>query len=74
MSLFRQVTAGRFWIEKHYRGRAVWIGKIDAAPKDKTTAAEYFIDAELEQFLNAAIEECHASRCSLAERAQRDSV
>ncbi|MGH7854955.1 MAG: hypothetical protein ACREP3_16015 [Candidatus Binatia bacterium] len=49
--------------------RAVWIGKIYAAlPKDKTTIPEYFLDAELEQFLNEAIEECHARICSIAER------
>ena len=54
--------------------RAVWIGKIYASlPKDKTTVAEYFLDAELEQFLNEAIEECHARICSLAERAKGDS-
>ena len=36
--------------------RAVWIGKIYAAlPKDKTTIPEYFLDAELEQFLNEEI-------------------
>ena len=41
--------------------KAAWIGKIYAAlPKDKTTIPEYFLDAELEQFLNEAIEECHA--------------
>lgn len=40
---------------------AVWIGKTYASlPKDKTTNPEYFLDAELEQFLNEAIEECHA--------------
>lgn len=49
--------------------RAVWTGKIYAAlPKDKTTIPEYFLDAELEQFLNEAIEECHARICSIAER------
>ena len=32
--------------------KAVWMGKIYAAlPKDKTTIAEYFLDAELELFL-----------------------
>ena len=47
--------------------RAVWTRKIYAAlPKDKTTIAEYFLDAELEQFLNEAIEECHARICSIA--------
>jgi hypothetical protein len=51
--------------------KAVWMGKIYAAlPKDKTTIPEYFLDAELEQFLNEAIEECHARICSIAERAK----
>jgi hypothetical protein len=51
--------------------RAVWMGKIYAAlPKDKTTIPEYFLDAELEQFLNESIEECHARICSIAERAK----
>ena len=52
--------------------RAVWISKIYAAlPKDKTTIPEYFLDAELEQFLNEAIEECHARICSTAEQTKR---
>jgi hypothetical protein len=51
--------------------RAVWMGKIYAAlPKDRTTIPEYFLDAELEQFLNESIEECHARICSIAERAK----
>ena len=51
--------------------KAVWMGKIYAAlPKDKTTISEYFLDAELEQFLNESIEECHARICSIAERAK----
>ncbi len=55
--------------------RAVWIGKIYAAlPKDKTTIPEYFLDAELEQFLNEAIEECHAKICSIAEQAKNKST
>ena len=54
--------------------RAVWIGKIYAAlPKDKTTIPEYFFDAELEQFLNEAIEECHAKIWSIAEQAKGNS-
>jgi hypothetical protein len=53
--------------------RAVWIGKIYAnLPKDKSTVAEYFLDAELEQFLNEAIEECHGRVCSLAEQAKQN--
>ncbi len=54
--------------------QTVWIGKIYAnLPKDKTTVTEYFLDAELEQFLNEAIEECHDRVCSLAEQAKKDS-
>ena len=52
--------------------RAVWTGKIYAAlPKDKTAIPEYFLDAELEQFLNEAIEECYDKICSIAEHARR---
>jgi hypothetical protein len=51
--------------------KTVWTGKIYAAlPKDKTTIPEYFLDAELEQFLNEAFEECYARIYSLAERAK----
>jgi hypothetical protein len=51
--------------------KAVWMNKIYAAlPKDKTTIPEYFLDPELEQFLNEAIEECHARIRSIAERAK----
>jgi SH3-like domain-containing protein len=51
--------------------KALWMAKIYAAlPKDKTTVAEYFLDAELEQFLNESIEECHARICSIAQRAK----
>lgn len=53
--------------------KAVWMNKIySALPKDKTTVPEYFLDAELEQFLNEAIEECHARICSIAERAKEE--
>ena len=39
---------------------AVWIGKIySKLPKAKTTIPEFFLDAEFEQFLNEAIEECY---------------
>jgi hypothetical protein len=52
--------------------RAVWTGKIyHALPNDKTTIPEYFLDAELEQFLNEAIEECHAKISSIAARAKQ---
>jgi hypothetical protein len=51
--------------------RAVWMNKIYAAlPKDKTTVPEYFLDAELEQFLNESIAECHARISSIAQRAK----
>lgn len=53
--------------------RAVWMGKIYAAlPKDKTTIAEYFLDAELEQLLNEAVDECYKMVCLIAERAKDD--
>jgi hypothetical protein len=53
--------------------RAVWVGKIYAAlPKGKTTTSEYFLDAELEQFLNEAVEECHQRICSIAQRAKEE--
>ena len=51
--------------------RAVWLGRIYAAlPDDRTTVPEYFLDAELEQFLGQAIEECHAKISAIAERAR----
>ena len=51
--------------------RTVWISKIyNALPKDKTTIPEYFLDAELEQFLNETIEECYSVIASIAERAK----
>ena len=51
--------------------RAVWTGKLySALPKDKTTVSEYFLDAELEEFLNEAVEECHAKITAIAERAK----
>jgi hypothetical protein len=53
--------------------RAVWIGKIYAAlPQDKTTIPEYFLDAELERFLDEAIEEYHARVCSIAQRVKEE--
>ena len=53
--------------------RAVWLGKIYAAlPKDKTVASDYFLDAELEQFLNEAVEECHKRICWIAQRANEE--
>jgi hypothetical protein len=54
--------------------RAVWINKIYASlPKDKSTVTEYFLDAELEQFLIEAIEEYHARVCFLAEQTKKNS-
>ena len=54
--------------------RAVWTGKIYAAlPKDRTTVPEYFLDAELDQFLNEAIEACHAKITSIAEQTKEES-
>jgi hypothetical protein len=51
--------------------QTLWMGKIYAAlPKDKTTVPEYYLDAELEQFLNEAIEECHAKISEIAARAK----
>ncbi|HWP60671.1 MAG TPA: hypothetical protein VNL14_22445 [Candidatus Acidoferrales bacterium] len=47
--------------------KAVWHGKIYAAlPPDKTKASEYFLDEELEQFLNEAIEESYRKVESIA--------
>ncbi len=54
--------------------RAVWIGQIYAVlPKDKTTIPEYFLDAELQQFLNEAIEECYEKICLISEEAKGNS-
>ena len=54
--------------------RTVWIGKIylsrSGSGASKTTIPEYFLDAELEQFLNEAIEECYSVMESLAAQAK----
>ena len=51
--------------------RTVWMGKIyNSLPKDKTTVPGYFLDAELEQFLNEAIDETYSMIASIAERAK----
>ena len=51
--------------------RTVWIGKIyRALPNDETAIPEYFLDAELEQFLNDTIEECYSVIASVGERAK----
>jgi hypothetical protein len=53
--------------------RAVWVGKIyDGLPKDRTTAQDYFLDAELEQFLNEAVEECYHKVALIAERVKEE--
>jgi hypothetical protein len=50
---------------------AVWARKICAAlPKDKTRIPEYFLDAELEQMLNDAVDECYKMVSLIAERAE----
>ena len=51
--------------------RTVWIGKIyNALPNDKSTIPEYFLEAELEQFLNEAIEESYLMVASIAAQAK----
>jgi hypothetical protein len=53
--------------------RTLWVGKIYAAlPKDRTTTPEYFLDAELEQFLNDAVEECYEQVFLIAQRAKEE--
>ena len=62
----RQILAGAENFVK-----AMWLRRIySELPKDKTTIPEYFLDAELEQFLNEAIEECYGKIASIAERAK----
>lgn len=52
--------------------KTVWHGKIYAAlPADKTKINEYFLDQELEQFLNEAVEECHKKIEAIAETVRR---
>lgn len=53
--------------------KTVWLAKIYAAmPADKTTVDEYFLDQELEQFLNEAVEECHKRVETIAENVKRE--
>ena len=53
--------------------KAVWLSKIYAAlPADKTKVGEYFLDQELEQFLNEAVEECHKKIESIADIVRRE--
>jgi len=52
---------------------AVWAQKIYAGlPKDKTKIPEYFLDAELDQMLNDAVDECYKMVCLIAERAEEE--
>jgi hypothetical protein len=51
----------------------VWLGKIYAAlPQDKTSIQEYFLDAELEQLLNEAVDECYNMVSLITERAKEE--
>lgn len=53
--------------------KAVWLGKIYAAlPKDRTTLQEYFLDVELDQLLNEAVDECYKMVTLIAERAKEE--
>ena len=53
--------------------KAVWLSKIYAAlPADKTKVGEYFLDQELEQFLNEAVEQCHKKIESIADIVRRE--
>lgn len=52
---------------------AVWAGKIySALPHDKTRISEYFLDAELDQMLNDAVDECYKMVALIAERAEEE--
>jgi hypothetical protein len=52
---------------------AVWAQKIYAAlPKDKTKITEYFLEAELDQMLNEAFDECYKMVSLIAEQAQEE--
>jgi hypothetical protein len=52
---------------------AVWAQKIYAAlPKDKTKVPEYFLDAELDQMLNEAVDECYKMVSLIVERAEEE--
>ena len=52
---------------------AVWAQKIYAGlPKDKTKIPEYFLDAELDQMLNDAVDQCYKMVCLIAERAEEE--
>ena len=50
---------------------AVWAQKIYVGlPGNKTKIPEYFLDAELEQMLNDAVDECYDMVSLIAERAE----
>jgi hypothetical protein len=52
---------------------AVWSQKIYAAlPKDKTKITEYFLEAELDQMLNEAFDECYKMVSLIVEQAQEE--
>ncbi len=52
--------------------KTIWLSKIHVAmPADKTTIDEYFLEQELEQFLNEAIEESHKKMEAIAEKAKK---
>ena len=52
---------------------AVWAQKIYAGlPKDKTKIPDYYLDAELDQMLNDAVDECYKMVCLIAERAEEE--
>lgn len=53
--------------------KAVWAHKIYAAlPKDKTKIPEYFLEAELDEMLNEAVDECYNMVTLIAERAEEE--
>lgn len=43
-----------------------------ALPKDKTTIPEYLLDAEIDQMLNDAVDECHKMVSLIPEQAKRN--
>lgn len=53
--------------------KAVWMNKVYAAlPKDRSRVPDYFLDAELEEFLNEAVDESYTMVALIAERAKQD--
>jgi hypothetical protein len=53
--------------------RAVWMNKIYAAlPQDKTKIPEYFLEAELDQMLNEAVDECYKMVSLIADRIKEE--